>query len=237
MVPGSYSASYFYYEAMYANYYGRRELGAEFDIEVNNTTYNIDEVNYTPSFYVSMQQLTEHVENAYPTDLKFGIPIAMNDGWRTGLLVYDNRHFVVEYNSSYLYDAPKTPEELLDKLGRDMQYFNTEKEDWYYYRDTSDETNEKVIVQEGETLSTVINFWDYSDALGEDGVMIDGKQLYPREDEWKAHAEVGVISEGYIDLWEFSIGAIDEGEIPEEVMEIFRKVVLHMAESMTTYEE
>lgn len=238
LASGSYVGRYSYYEAEYEmDYSGTREIGVKFEIDVNNTTYNIDKITYVPAFYVDFRHVTETVRNYYPKDLKYELPIALTDGWKAGLLVYDNREFIVEYTSSYLYETPETPEALLMELGRAMKYYNEERGYWDYYLDTSKERNEKVIVQDGEPIRTVINYWDYSDALEETGVIIDGKAMFPRKDSWKSYAEVGIMYEDYIDLWMFSVSAIDHGEIPEDVMNTFRQVVQRMAETVVEYEE
>lgn len=242
LVAGSERARYQYYEAEYEmDYSGKREIGAEYEVYVNNATYNIEEVHYIPTFYVNIVQTTEVTKIAYPKNLKFELPIALNDSWKAGLIVYDNRYFVVEHETSYLYDhegTVDTPEKLLARLGRDLEYYNTEGwEGWKYYLDTSEKTNKKVIVQNNETICSVINAWDYSDVAGENGVMIDGMAMFPKEDSWKYYAEVGVMYGGYVDLWMFSVGALDKGEIPEEVRSVFWQVVQQMAESMTEYEK
>ena len=238
LVPSSRVACYIYQEAECIIDHGTIDIGAEFEVDVNNTTYNIDEVKYTPTFYVDGAYMTEMLQNHYPDDIKYAVPIALASGWRAGLFVHEGRLFVMRLESSYLYENPKEPEALLAKLGRDMEYYNEEWDDWYFYCDTSDATNEKVVVQESETITTVINYWDYSDCKEVESILLDGKQLRPRGDEWKLYAEVGtIIPDSNADLWQFSIEALDKGEIPEEVVRLFRKVVSKMAGSAVVWEE
>lgn len=237
LVTSSKVARYIYQEAECFIDHGTIDIGAEFDIYVNNTSYNIDEIKYTPTFYVDGAYMTEMINNHYPNDLKYTVPIALESGWRVGLIVQDDRQFVMQLENSYLFENPQEPEALLALLGRDMQYYHEDWGDWYYERETSEETNEKVIVQNSEAISTVINFWDYSDVKGKESVLINGKQYRAKGDEWKSYAETGtLIAGGNADLWLFSIEALDKGEIPEEVMRVFRKVVRTMAESAEVYE-
>lgn len=67
-------------EELYVTDYSTLDLGAEFEIDVNNTTYNIDEVKYTPTFYVSMDYMTEMLQTNYPEDLKYRVPIVLRKG-------------------------------------------------------------------------------------------------------------------------------------------------------------
>ncbi len=238
MVSGSSVARYKYQEAECKMEYSTLELGAEFTINVNNTTYCIDAVEYIPSFYVNLEQMTEMVQNYYPKDLAYHVPIVLSKSWRTGLIVYEGRRFAVTLEDSWMFDNPKTKEELLEKLGRELRYYNEDWNDWYYYTDTSDHTNEKIVVKEEETLTSVVNFWDYADFAGVDSITLDdGKQVRPENEQWKQFADVAVMSGGYLDAWKFTLEPLDQGEIPKEVETLFRDVVLEMAKSVREVEE
>lgn len=237
MVPGSYTACYKYKEAEYQNDYGKLDLGAAFEIDVNNTTYNIDEIKYTPAFYVSMEHMTELLERFYPENLVFHVPVALVKSWKTGLIVYEGRQFVVELEETWMYDAPKTTESLLETLGRELRYYNEEWDSWHYYTDTSDAANEKIVAKEEERLVSLVNFWDYSDFAGADTLTLDDKLVRPEYEKWKKFANVAVSLDGYLNSWKFILTPMDQGDIPAEVNELFREVVLEMAESVKAGEE
>ena len=238
MVSGSSVACYKYQEAECKMEYSTLDLGAEFAIDVSNTTYNIDAVEYTPAFYVSMDQMTEMVQNYYPKDLAYHVPIVLSKSWRTGLIVYEGRRFAVALEDSWLFENPQTKEELLEELGRELRYYNEEWDDWYYYTDTADDTNEKIVVKEEETLTSVVNFWNYADFAGVDSITLeDGKQVRPEHEQWKQFADVAVMSGGYLDMWKFTLEPLDQGDVPEEVENLFREVVLEMAKSVKEVEE
>lgn len=122
-------------------------------------------------------------------------------------------------------------------MGRTMEYYNEEWESWYYWTDTSDTTNEKIVVKEDEVFYSVVNFWDYSDCAGKESILVSDKQLRLRKEAWKLYADLAMLSGNYVDFWSFTVEALDQSEIPEEVETLFRDVVLIMAESVEIYEE
>lgn len=237
LVSGSSVARYKYQETEYKMEYGTLDLGAEFAIDVNNSTYYIDAVEYVPAFYVTMEHMTDMVQNTYPKDLSYHVPIVLSESWKAGLIVYEGRRFALALEDYWMFENPKTTDALLAELGRELQYFNEEWQEWYYYTDKADANNEKIVVKEEDNLISVVNFWDYADFEGVETLTMEDKQVRPEHEKWKRFAEVAVLYDGYVDNWKLTLEPLDQGDIPEEVNKMFRVVVLEMAESVKEVEE